>query len=109
MAMMTPISAHEQERAHSREIALGGVAPQAQAAEGCRRDEEHSGDALMGVDEPERGEADADQRRIDPEDELRCRHAHAVHAERKKQHQRQRREDYNPSKAAREQQLAEGS
>jgi hypothetical protein len=43
--------AHEQELAHRRQVALGGVAVEAQRAEGSGRDEESARDRSAGVGE----------------------------------------------------------
>ena len=106
-AMMTPIRPMNRNGRHAREVALRGVALEAERTERRRGDEEHAGDRSVRVDHQDDGERNADHRCVNPEGKLRCADAHLLDAEAQEKYQRERRENDDPLQRADEQRVAE--
>ena len=99
--------AHDQERAHPRQIALGRVAVEAKRAEGRRRHEEHLRDRGRRVAQEDRGERGAHHGCEQPEHQLRRAEAHLVDAPGEEEDEAQGRQRDDPHERRRKQRLSE--
>ncbi|PAV67907.1 hypothetical protein WR25_10296 [Diploscapter pachys] len=84
--------ADDQERAERRQVALRGIAVEAEAGEARRGREERTGDRGATVDEEDRRERHAHQHRKRPEQQLQRLRLHPALAEAHREHDGERRE-----------------